>query len=114
MNELFARWAPRGLSFLALSAEATEVAQSAVQRFGMRYPVAVETAPNLHAALGIKGFPYALLANHDGIVIWRGQPQKMDDQLLESLTTLPSVSKGERGEIKQVLNQLASTSSGKV
>jgi hypothetical protein len=48
----------------------------------MKYATAVEGTPSLHKALGIRAYPYAILVNPKGKIVWRGQPSELTDEFL--------------------------------
>jgi thiol-disulfide isomerase/thioredoxin len=51
----------------------------------MKYAVALDRDGRLYKALNIQALPYAIVVNGAGTVIWRGQPEKIDDALMHRL-----------------------------
>lgn len=85
LNEHYARFAPKGLLVIGISSETKGQVMPALKHLAMNYAVAVEGAPSLHKALGIKALPYAVLVDGKGVITWRGQPEEITEALLTEL-----------------------------
>jgi len=85
LNEQHAKFSPKGLVVIGVSAESKEVVAPILKRVAMKYAVAVEGTPSLHKALGIRALPYAILVDAKGTIVWRGQPSEITDELLANL-----------------------------
>ena len=73
LNELHTRFKDHGLVVVGLTEETKAIAQAFLPRVGIRYPIGAGGQRPLQKALGIKGLPYAVLADSKSSIIWRGQ-----------------------------------------
>jgi thiol-disulfide isomerase/thioredoxin len=85
LNELQARFAPRGLVIIGLTKEPRTAVEPFLEKIPMNYASALDGDSKLYTALKIKGLPYAIFADKTGKIVWRGQPDAITDQLIESL-----------------------------
>ena len=85
LNAWHQRYAPKGLSIVGVTKETPDIVAAFMERTQMDYPVAVGMKRSLQDSLGIKALPYAVFARRDRKIIWRGQPQAINDALIESL-----------------------------
>jgi cytochrome c biogenesis protein CcmG/thiol:disulfide interchange protein DsbE len=87
LNKLQAKYAERGLLVIGISKEKAEQVQTFQQKVAMNYVIAVESADKtgLHQQLGIKALPYAILVDRTGKIVWRGQPEEINDNVVETV-----------------------------
>ncbi|MBY0445985.1 MAG: TlpA family protein disulfide reductase [Burkholderiales bacterium] len=85
LNALQQKFSPQGLQIIGISQETKTEVLPFLARIPMHYPTAVEGKLNLHKALGVKALPYAIFVDKKGIIIWRGQPSEINDELIEEL-----------------------------
>jgi thiol-disulfide isomerase/thioredoxin len=90
LNDWQARYQQRGLQVLGVTEETPAEIESFLERYPMHYAVAVEGTPSLHKALKIRALPYAILVDRAGLIVWRGQPENLDDATLEALLEQPA------------------------
>lgn len=82
LSELQERFLAQGLSVLSLSDETIEVVTPFLRKHPTRCGVSAGGSKPLKQSLGIKALPYSLLARPDGRVVWRGQPDELNDAVL--------------------------------
>ncbi len=85
LNDWHARFGPLGLAVLGCTMESAELVRAFQKRVPMHYAHWVGGAQPLQKQLGIKALPYALFADADGKVLWKGQPADIDDGLIKRL-----------------------------
>ena len=85
LNALQARFAEKGLSVLGVTQESENVVLPFLKLIPMRYASAADGDPSLFHALRIKALPYAIFVAPGGRIVWRGQPEEIDQALVESL-----------------------------
>lgn len=89
LNALHDKYASRGLALIGVTDEAADKVLPFLEKLPMRYAVAVEADPaaptSLHRSLRIRALPYAIFVDRRGIIVWRGQPEQIDDGLVEAL-----------------------------
>lgn len=71
-----------GLAVIGATQDQGEALTRFLSKFPMAYPVGVEGQPALHELLRIRAMPHAILVDHAGIIVWRGQPDQLSDALL--------------------------------
>ena len=84
LNRLSSTFAAEGLAVLGLTQEPVQVARDFMRKVDIQYPVGAAGNKPLQKQLGIKGLPYALLANRQSIIIWRGQASSLTSVELAS------------------------------
>jgi len=87
LTELQKKFKDKGVVFVGVSDEKTDVVKKFVDKMGdtMDYTVAVDagkTSTGYMEAYGINGIPHAFIVDKDGKVVWNGHPM---DQLEETL-----------------------------
>jgi cytochrome c biogenesis protein CcmG, thiol:disulfide interchange protein DsbE len=85
VNALHDKFAPKGLVIIGLSDEAEAKVKPFLAKHPMRYASAIEGPKSLQKALRIKAIPYAIFVDRKGKIVWRGQPDDITDELVESL-----------------------------
>jgi thiol-disulfide isomerase/thioredoxin len=85
LNALQQKFSPQGLQIIGVSQESKEIVKPFLERLAMNYPSAVEGKLSLHKTLNIKALPYAIFVDRKGIIIWRGQPSEINDELIKDL-----------------------------
>lgn len=88
LNAFHQKYAPKGLVMIGVSDESKEQVATFLKAVPMQYATAIEGASSLHKILRIRALPYAIFVNRDGVVIWRGQPEEITDQLIEFFLAL--------------------------
>ena len=88
LTEMQKKFKEKGVVFIGVSSEKTEVVKKFVEKMGdtMDYTVAVDggkTSEGYMEAYGISGIPHAFIVDKAGKIIWHGHPM---DQLEETLT----------------------------
>lgn len=85
LNEVHARYRPRGLRVLGITDDAPE----ALRRFQLRNPIQYDLASDpggrLQKALSVYALPDAVLLDHRGIIRWRGDPRTLTDREIEDV-----------------------------
>jgi thiol-disulfide isomerase/thioredoxin len=85
LNALHQKYASKGLVMIGVSEESKEVVAPFLEKVPMHYAAAVEGMYSLHKALRIRALPYAIFVDRSGTIVWRGQPEEITEQLIESL-----------------------------
>ncbi len=88
VNALHDKFAPKGLLIIGLSDETEAKVKPFLEKHPMRYASAIEGSKSLQKALRIKAIPYAIFVDRNGKIVWRGQPDDITDELVESLLRL--------------------------
>lgn len=70
--KVWEEYAPKGLTILALSDEASGTVEKHMEEHGMTYPIG--TGAKGSRAFGVKGIPAAFLIDHTGTIVWQGHP----------------------------------------
>jgi len=70
--KVWEEYAPKGLTILALSDEASGTVEKHIEEHGMTYPIG--TGAQSGGAYGVSGIPAAFLIDHTGTIIWQGHP----------------------------------------
>jgi thiol-disulfide isomerase/thioredoxin len=86
LEELYQRNRER-LSVVGLTRLTRDVTEAQVRAFiddnGVSYPIAKETG-TMTEAYGVSGIPAAAIVD-DGVVVWRGHPAKLTDEILDAV-----------------------------
>ena len=85
LNALQAKFAEKGLTVIGVTQESEKFVQPFLQMVPMHYASAADGNPSLYRALHIKALPYAMFVSPNGKIVWRGQPDEIDDDLVERL-----------------------------
>ena len=85
LGALQAKYAADGLGVIGVTAETLDVVQAFQQKLPTAYATALDSHPGLNSALHIRALPYAIMVAADGTIVWRGQPDEIDDALLRRL-----------------------------
>lgn len=85
LNELQRRFAGKGLAIVGVTREVTAEVEPFLREVPMRYAVALDPLGQLHDGLRVKALPFAYLVARDGRIVWRGQPEDLDDALVARL-----------------------------
>lgn len=84
LNALYGRFRQRGLELIGLSLEPRSLAERFVARVSMDYPCGAGGRQPLQKTLGIRALPYTIGVDATRTIVWRGQPDEIDDAKLES------------------------------
>lgn len=84
LNEMAQRFAPRGMTLIAVSKESPELVARHLPAWGMKYAVFAGGKQPLQTSLSIRALPYSVLVNKANRIVWRGQPEELTDTLVES------------------------------
>lgn len=82
LNALHDQYAADGLQVVGISDETLEVVAPFVTRKGMRYAIAAGGINPLRKTLKVRALPYAMLVDAQRRIVWRGQPEQLDDATL--------------------------------
>ncbi|WP_374355154.1 TlpA family protein disulfide reductase [Chitinimonas sp.] len=85
LNALSTALADSGVAIVGVSDEAPELLPPFLARFPARYPIATDHDHLLNQGLKIKALPYAIIVNQAGIIVWRGQPDELNQTTIEGL-----------------------------
>lgn len=85
LNEFHQKFSEKGLEIIGVSQETREAVEPFLEKIPMQYPSAIEGPAKLHTSLKIKALPYAIFVDRNGKIIWRGQPDAINEALIESL-----------------------------
>ena len=85
LNAWHEAYAQRGLAVIGVTSEASALIEAFLAKVDIRYPIGAGGKQPLKEALGVKALPYALIADRAGEVLWRGQPDRITDALIERL-----------------------------
>ena len=83
LNELYARYHPRGLEVIGITDEDEQTVRRFQQQLPMQYRVAINTPRNLYTRFGVDGIPQAFLVDRTGRVVWTGHPLELGDDELQ-------------------------------
>ncbi|MCE3003392.1 MAG: TlpA family protein disulfide reductase [Xanthomonadaceae bacterium] len=84
LNAIHDRFTAEGLHVVGVSDETVEVVALFVTRKGMRYAVAAGGERPLRKTLKVRALPYAMLVDARRRIVWRGQPEQLDDATLRA------------------------------
>ena len=87
MNELHDRFADRGLSVVGVTSESEEDTLAWVEEHGVEYPFAYDPLRKLANWVGVIGVPHAVLVDANGLIVWRGHPHLLTDEVIQSTLT---------------------------
>lgn len=82
LNSWQQKFGADGLAVVGATNEAEDDLPRFLAKFPMAYPVGVEGKPGLHDLLKIRAMPYAILVDSKGIIVWRGQPESLNDAVI--------------------------------
>ena len=86
LEQTYQKYRDRGLNMVALTqvtkSSTDESVSAFVQEAGLTYPVGKEDG-QFSARFSISGIPAAVVLQ-DGVVVWRGHPARVSDQMLET------------------------------
>ena len=85
LNAWHQQYGPRGLVIVGVTRERAEKVEPFLKKVSMLYTIGLEQKVVLSDALKIKGLPYAIFVSRSGKIVWRGQPEDISEQLIESL-----------------------------
>jgi thiol-disulfide isomerase/thioredoxin len=92
LNDLHDRLGPEGLQLVGITDEPAADIAAFVARKGIRYAVAAGGDKPLRSTLKIRALPYAALVDRKRRIIWRGQPDSLDEAMLrEHLAAMKAV-----------------------
>jgi thiol-disulfide isomerase/thioredoxin len=83
MNEIHARYGPRGLSIVSVTSDTPEQAEPWVEKNGMKYAYGYDRGGKLQAHFGVNSIPHAILVDAFGTIVWRGHPMQMPEEAIE-------------------------------
>lgn len=83
MNQLHARFGPRGLTLLGLSPDSPSKITAFAHRHGVRHPLARAPMDALRV-YSITNYPQGVLVGPEGRILWRGQLERLTDRVLEA------------------------------
>lgn len=80
LNDLEQRFAPEGLQVIGVSDEPVAVVGPFVARRGIEYAVIAGGDRPLRRTMKIRALPWAVLVNTQRRIVWRGQPDDLDER----------------------------------
>lgn len=84
LNSLYHRSAG-SLQIIGITKEDAVTIETFRQKTPMKYSVAVDSSGGLARHFGVRGIPFALLVDAQGIVRWSGHPMELNETLVKSL-----------------------------
>lgn len=85
LNVLQQQYASQGLAVIGATQETEAEVLPFLDKVAIHYPIGLEGKPGLHDLLKIRGMPYAIFVNKAGKIVWRGQPEEINDALMHDL-----------------------------
>ncbi len=90
LTEMQKQFKDKGVVFMGVTSEKTEVVRKFVDKMGdqMDYAVAIDaggTSKGYMEAYGVQGIPHAFVVSKEGKVVWRGHPMDGLDKALEKI-----------------------------
>ena len=85
LNDLHARYRPRGLRILGVTNDAPEALQRFQLRAPIQYDIANDPGERYQNALSVYAIPDALLLDHRGVIRWRGDPRTLEEAEIERI-----------------------------
>jgi thiol-disulfide isomerase/thioredoxin len=82
LNALHDQFSADGLQVVGVSDETVEIVAPFIARKGVRYAVAAGGTNPLRKTLAVRALPYAMLVNAQRRIVWRGQPEQLDERSL--------------------------------
>jgi thiol-disulfide isomerase/thioredoxin len=79
------KYASAGLAVVGVTKESADVVLPFLDKVPTDYPIALDESAALYDALRIRALPYALFADKAGMIVWRGQPSEISDELIDTL-----------------------------
>lgn len=83
MNQIHRRYTPQGLLVVAATRERTGQVRAFQRKYGVRYPL-VSTHLDVQVEYGVSAYPTAFLLAPNGRVLWRGNPDRMQDRVFDA------------------------------
>lgn len=90
LNNLEQRFAAEGLQVIGVSDEPVAVVSHFVTRKAMQYAVIAGGERPMRSTLRIRALPYALLVDAQQRIVWRGQPDALDDARIRAYLAAPA------------------------
>ena len=85
-------WGPKGLEVIGISTDETaEPVTKSVTDKGIAWPQIHDSSKALATEWAVVAVPTAFLINPKGVVLWRGHPEKIDEQIDKAFKTSPPV-----------------------
>ncbi len=83
LNELQARFGPRGLSVVGVTAEEEEKTLPWMRKLGVEYACAFDPEAQLLKWFRVSGIPFAVLIDPQGTIVWSGPPSGLTGATIE-------------------------------
>jgi thiol-disulfide isomerase/thioredoxin len=88
-NAWHEKYLPSGLLIVGATKEPLSTVLPFLAKVEMKYLLAVGGKNSLQDSLNVRALPYAIFVNKAGTIIWRGQPDAIDEALIETLLARP-------------------------
>ena len=85
LNELQAKYGPRGLSVVGVTTDNGKKTLPWIEKHGVEYAWGRDTSGALHQMFQIKSIPAAVLIDAFGTVAWTGDPRRLKEETLEAV-----------------------------
>jgi thiol-disulfide isomerase/thioredoxin len=86
LNKLAADFGPKGLNILAVTGDDADTAKTWLARFDAKYPYALDAKLELQIELGFQPLPFAVLVDPTGVIVWEGNPAKLEPATVDAAT----------------------------
>jgi hypothetical protein len=85
LNELYARYRPRGLHIVGVTNDPPEELRRFQLRAPIKYGIAADPGDRYLDALSVGALPDAILLDGRGVMVWRGDPRALTEAEIEKV-----------------------------
>lgn len=84
MNKLHAELGDKGLVVLGMTRDHEKSIAEFVTRFPMQFHIGIDVDGAFFKRLAVRGMPYAVLTDRNGVIIWQGDPGELNRERIEA------------------------------
>ncbi|MEM6822834.1 MAG: TlpA disulfide reductase family protein [Verrucomicrobiota bacterium] len=91
LNKIHKTFSPKGLVVVGLSKETPQEIKDFTKKYGVKYPMSIDSNGKLQKRFGVNSIPHALLVNSAGKIVWEGSPSKLTNEVISQKLQLSAV-----------------------